>query len=291
LSGDSSIEKYDMARRLVQSPDIYCEGDMSRKFRKIVILFGFLCVFGLAAPGILRAQETQGPLPAAPPQTPPLEPGPITHSADGVRSKPLPPRTSIVGAWRLNIDNSDDGRKKLEQAQAKSQNSAGRSGNPRMSGPGSPYPGGGGGSGNGGGMGGGGRQSGTNQISDSDRGILRELTDPPEGLNIVQKDPKGAEVDLMDDMARKRVFFTDGRKVEKSKDDSYQEIDAKWDGKSLISDEKTSRGRFSRTFELAPNGQQLYETVRIDASAYTGNHSAPQVYIQYVYDAEQGDSR
>ena len=45
-------------------------------------------------------------------------------------------------------------------------------------------------------------------------------------------------------------------------------MNAKWDGKSLISEEKTSRGKFSRTFELAPNGQQLYETVRIDASAY-----------------------
>ena len=151
--------------------------------------------------------------------------------------------------------------------------------------------GGGGGTGNGGGMGGGGRQSGANQVSDSDRGILRELTDPPEGLNIMQKDPKGGEVDLTDDMARKRVFFTDGRKTEKSKDDSYQEIDAKWDGKSLISEEKTSRGKFSRTLELAPNGQQLYETVRIDASAYSSNRSAPQVYIQYVYDADQGDSR
>src|ERR1700735_837583 len=136
---------------------LHCEEYMNRNLRKIAILFGFLCVFGLAAPGMLRAQETQGPLPATPPQTPPLEPPPITHSADAVRSNPRPPRTSIVGAWRLNIDNSDDGRKKLEQAQAKSQNSAGRTGNPRMSGPGSPYPGGGGGTGNGGGMGGAGR--------------------------------------------------------------------------------------------------------------------------------------
>jgi hypothetical protein len=268
-----------------------CEEYMRRYFCRIVILFGLLCAFGLAAPRMLRAQETQGPLPATPPQTPPLEPPPITHSADGVRSNPLPPRTSIVGAWRLNVDNSDDGRKKLEQAQAKTQNSAGRSGNPRVSGPGSPSPYPGGGGGNGGGMGGGGRQSGANQVSDSDRGILRELTDPPEGLNIMQKDPKGGEVDLTDDMARKRVFFTDGRKTEKSKDDSYQEIDAKWDGKSLISEEKTSRGKFSRTFELAPNGQQLYETVRIDASVYSGKGSGPQVYIQYVYDADQGDSR
>lgn len=130
-----------------------------------------------------------------------------------------------------------------------------------------------------------------NQLSDADRTTLKELTDPPEALSIAQKDAKGAEVDLTDDMARKLAFVTDGRKVEKSKDDTYQEIEAKWDGRSLVSDEKTSRGRFSRTFELAPNGQQLYETIRIDASAYGATKSAPQVYIQYVYDADQGDTR
>ena len=195
---------------------------MSRNFRRIVILFGFLCAFGLAAPRNARSPGNTGTASRDAAANASAEPPPITHSADGVRSNPLPPRTSIVGAWRLNVDNSDDGRKKLEQAQAKSQNSAGRNGNPRVSGPGSPspYPGGsGGGTGNGGGMGGGGHQSGASQVSDSDRGILRELTDPPEGLNIMQKiTPEGGEVDLTDDMARKRVsFFTDGRKTRNPK--------------------------------------------------------------------------
>jgi hypothetical protein len=264
---------------------------MNCSLARKLILFGFFSALMLGAPRILPAQETQGPLPATPPQAPPLEPGPISHSADGLSTKPMPPRTTIVGAWKLNTDQSDDGRQKLEQAQAKSQKGAGSSGNPRMGG-GSPYPGGGGGNPNPGGgspyPGGGGRQGGVNQISDADRSELRELTDPPEALSIVQKDPKGAEVDVTDDLARKRVFLTDGRKVGKSSDDTYQEIEAKWDGRSLVSDEKTSRGKFSRTFELAPNGQQLYETIRIDASAYGAAHSGPQVYIQYVYDADQG---
>jgi|HubBroStandDraft_6_1064221.scaffolds.fasta_scaffold48683_2 hypothetical protein len=265
---------------------------MNCRVARKVILFSFFSVVVLAAPAVLPAQETQGPLPATPPQAAPLEPGPLSHSADGIGTKPMPPRTTIVGAWKLNSDQSDDGRQKLEQAQAKSQKSAGSSGNPRMGG-GSPYPGGGGGNPNPGGGntypgGGGGRQAGMNQISDADRSELRELTDPPEALSIVQKDPKGAEVDVTDDLARKRVFMTDGRKVAKSSDDTYQEIEAKWDGRSLISDEKTSRGKFSRTYELAPNGQQLYETIRIDASAYGAGHSGPQVYIQYVYDADQG---
>src|SRR5580698_4619854 len=144
---------------------------MNCRVARKVILFSFFSVVVLAAPAVLPAQETQGPLPATPPQAAPLEPGPLSHSADGISTKPMPPRTSIVGAWKLNTDQSDDGRQKLEQAQAKSQKSVGGSGNPRMGG-GSPYPGGG--NPNPGGAGnpypsGGGLQGGMNQISDADR--------------------------------------------------------------------------------------------------------------------------
>ncbi len=257
---------------------------------RIEIKMGLICLLaagGLAAPGLLRAQETPGPLPAPPPQLEPLEPAAPTPSPDATGSKPIPPRTSIVGAWKLNTDDSDDGRKKVQQAQSKNQGNGGNGGNPRIGGGGNPYPGQGGG-----GNGGGGRRGGSNQPSDMDPGTMRELIDPPETLSIVQKDPKGAEVDLTDDTARKKVLFTDGRKLQKSNDDTYQEIEAKWDGRSLVTDEKTPRGgKFSRTFDLAPNGQQLYETVRMDAIAYGGAKSGPQVYIQYVYDAEQEETK
>jgi hypothetical protein len=265
---------------------------------RMTIVASLICMLGaasLAAPGLLRAQETPGPLPAPPPQLEPLEPAASRSPEASASSKPIPPRTSIAGAWKLNVDDSDDGRKKVQQAQSKSQGNGGNGGNggnPRMGGGGNPYPGQGGGNPypgqGGGGNGGGGRRGGPNQPSDMDPGTMRELTDPPETLNIVQKDPKGVEVDLTDDTARKKVFLTDGRKIAKSSDDTYQEIAAKWDGRSLVTDERTPHGgKFSRTFDLAPNGQQLYETVRIDASAYGGAKSAPQVYIQYVYDAEQ----
>ena len=263
----------------------------------------FICLFAagaLAAPETVRAQEPAGPLPAPPPQLEPLEPAAPTRSSEAApSSRPMPPRTSIAGAWKLNTDESDDGRKKLQQAQSKGQGNGGN-GNPRMGGGGNPYPGQGGGQGGGnpypgqggGGNGGGGRRAGPNQPSDMDPGTMRDLTDPPETLSIVQKDPKGLEVDLTDDRTRKISFFTDGRKIEKSKDDMYQEIGAKWDGRSLVTDEKTPRGsKFSRTYDLAPNGQQLYMTVRMDAGAYGGPKSAPQMYIQYVYDAEQVEPR
>jgi hypothetical protein len=265
---------------------------------RVTIVASLICMFAagfLAAPKSVRAQETPGPLPAPPPQLEPLEPAASRSPEASASSKPTPPRTSIAGAWKLNTDDSDDGRKKVQQAQSKSQGNGGNGGNggnPRMGGGGNPYPGQGGGNPypgqGGGGNGGGGRRGGANQPSDMDPETMRELTDPPEMLNITQKDPKGAEVDLADDTARKKVFFTDGRKIGKSSDDTYQEIAAKWDGRSLVTDEKTPHGgKFSRTFDLAPNGQQLYETVRMDASAYGGAKSAPQVYIQYVYDAEQ----
>jgi hypothetical protein len=265
---------------------------------RLTITAGLFCVFAagvLCAPGLVRAQETPGPLPAPPPQMEPLEPAASRSSSETTAtSKPIPPRTSIAGAWKLNTDDSDDGRKKVQQAQSKSQGNGGNGGNggnPRMGG-GNPYPGQGGAGnpypGQSGGNGGGGRRGGPNQPSDMDPGTMRELTDPPETLSIVQKDPKGAEVDLTDDTARKKVFFTDGRKIEKSSDDTYQEIAAKWDGRSLVTDEKTPHGgKFSRTFDLAPSGRQLYETVRMDPSAYGGPKSAPQVYIQYIYDAEE----
>jgi hypothetical protein len=90
----------------------------------------------------------------------------------------------------------------------------------------------------------------------------------------------GAEVDLVDDRDRKRAFMTDGRKLQKSKDDSYQEIAAKWDGNRLATEEKDPRGnKMSRTFELSSDGLQLYETLHMT----TGRSNTPRV-IRYVYD-------
>ena len=82
--------------------------------------------------------------------------------------------------------------------------------------------------------------------------------------------------------SRKRALFTDGRKLEKpdSKDDSYQEIAARWDGARLVTDEKSPRGgKMSRTFELSYDGAQLYETMRL-----TMGRSNTPLDIRYVYD-------
>jgi hypothetical protein len=91
---------------------------------------------------------------------------------------------------------------------------------------------------------------------------------------------KNVEVDVFDDQQRKRALFTDGRKVEKSKDENYQEISAHWDGKRLVTDEKNpGGGKMSRSFELSYDGTQMYETLHLTE----GRGNTP-VVIRYVYD-------
>ncbi len=106
---------------------------------------------------------------------------------------------------------------------------------------------------------------------------MRELLSPPRTMTISMT---GAEVDLLDDRGRKRAFMTDGRKLQKSKDDTYQEIAAKWDGNRLVTDEKNPRGgKMSRTFELSEDGRQLYETLHLKMG-----RSNTETSIRYVYD-------
>ena len=179
--------------------------------------------------------------------------------------RPLPPpRQSILGAWKLNKDESDDTRNRSQDS-----NNRGYGGG---------RPGGGGWPGGGGGGGYGGHHGGYGGESDEERQKMHELLTPPATITFSMT---GAEVDLMDDHDRKRAFMTDGRKLQKSKDDSYQEIAAKWDGNRLISDEKSPRGgKMSRTFELSPDGRQLYENLHIEGSG----RNSHTMEIHYVYE-------
>ncbi len=133
---------------------------------------------------------------------------------------------------------------------------------------------GGGWPGGGGGGYGGHRGGGEN---DEQREKMRELFTPAKKITLSMT---GAEVDLVDDRDRKRAFMTDGRKLQKSKDDNYQEIAAKFDGNRLVSEEKDPRGnKMTRTFELSEDGRQLYETLRV-----TSGRSNSPLAVRYVYD-------
>jgi hypothetical protein len=215
-----------------------------------------IAVLGLLAVEVAHAQAPSGPITAAPSQTPPAT------AANAPNPAPLPPpRTTILGAWKFNPDESDDPRKRREDSGGSNGGYGGGRG--RMGGS---WPGGGGY---------GGRRGGGE--SDEQRQKTEELLRPAKSIALSMT---GAEIDLLDDRGRKQAFITDGRKLQKSKDENYQEIAAKFDGKQLVTDEKDPRGnKMSRTFELSSDGRQLYETVHM-----TSGRNNTSRAIRYVYD-------
>jgi len=214
----------------------------------------------LVLPGAVYAQAPAGPLPATTPQS-----APPSAARPQEQTPQQKPRTVILGAWKLNRDESDDARKKTQDARSSNGGGGGGYGG-RRGGMGGGYPGG-----RRGGYGGSGGES------DKERQKMQELLTPANAMTLSMT---GAEVDLMDDRSRKRALMTDGRKLQKSKDANYQEIAAKWDGNRLATDEKDPRGnKMSRSFELSYDGMQLHETLHMTV----GRNSTPLV-IRYVYD-------
>jgi hypothetical protein len=212
-------------------------------------------------------------------------PGPLPQTASQDRSAPAAQITAprpdvtrtkiLAGTWRLNLDESDDPAKKPQQARGSDNN--GQYGGHRGGGMGGGWPGGGGIGGRGG-MGGGGRggQSGGGE-SDSDRQKMHLFLEPAQQLTITQKEP---EINVADDSDRKFAFYTDNRKVEKSKDPSHQELTAKWDGYRLVAEGKDPRGnKYERSYEVLDGNQQLRETLLLKVG-----RSSTEVSIRYVYD-------
>jgi len=228
---------------------------------KAAYLFKLTRLMAMGSLGLLVAEASTAQSPSGPITAAPVQPGPAAV-ANGSNAAPLPtPRTTILGAWKFNADDSDDPRKRREDSRGSNGGYGGGRG--RMGGG---YPGGG--------HGGYGRRGGE---SDEERQKMRELISPPATMTLSMT---GAEVDLVDDRDRKQAFMTDGRKLQKSKDPNYQEIAAKFDGNRLVTREKNPRGdKMSRTFELAEDGRQLYETLHMT----TGGNNTP-LALRYVYD-------
>ena len=206
------------------------------------------------------AQAPAGPLPGAASQD--------SSAAVPARAPALnvPRIKNIAGTWKLNVDDSDDPRKKLQQARGGGRGQGGgRSGGGISGG----WPGGGHGGYGGRGAGGG--------ESAEDRQKLLLLLQPAQQLTVTQKDP---EIDISDDSDRKFFAFTDGRKVEKSKDPSTQQFNAKWDEYRLVMEGKDPRGnKYQRSYEVLEGNQQLRETLFLKVGR---NNS--EISIRYIYD-------
>jgi hypothetical protein len=235
----------------------------------IAIFCGFLGAACAAGPNRLFAQAPAGPLSQTQPQPSTAQPPPKTQNPK------LEQRKTLSGFWKLNLDESDDPRKSSQDARGV--HSGGPHGGGRRAGGGFPigFPGGNGGSSGGRG---GAKRSGQNGEQ------MRDLIRPANSLTITLKE---AEVDLTDAHSHKLVFYTDGRKLKNSKDETSREISAHWDGNRLVSDEKSlEEGKMSRSLELAVDCTQIYETVRID-----GSRSNSPMVVRYVYDAAVQDNR
>jgi hypothetical protein len=211
----------------------------------------------------------------------PSQPLPPPKPAPPAKKKPeIPPRKTLAGFWKLNMDESDDARNKLDEARRTKAGGGNGPMDPGTPGTGRvgvgfpPIPGGGGGGngpygGSGRGMGGG--------DSETTQKIFEQIR-PDYTQNISLMD---TEVDSLNDHGDKLIFFTDGRKIEKSKNEALKEIPAHWDGQKLVTDEKGPQNRkMSRTIELSPDGRQVYETWRIE----NGKSGTP-ITIRYVFDA------
>jgi hypothetical protein len=231
------------------------------KIEKVLIVGGLW----LAGFGVCNAQAPPGPIQPSP-NAVPVESAPPPAAAKKPEAKP---RNDILGAWKWNAQESDNPRDKLQQARENSGSNGGNRGG-MGGGPHIGFPGGG--------MGGPGMGGGSHG---ADTEGLEEKINPPLQMNLSQKTSRDPEVDLTDDQNRKKIFYTDGRKLQKSKDNSSEEISAKWEGLRLVTDEKGPRGqKLTREYELSSDGLQLWESVKIN----TGHGNYP-VTMRFVYDA------
>jgi hypothetical protein len=258
----------------------------------IVLFWGFLIASSLMGPKRLNAHAAPGSLAQSQDQS----------STQSAAKQPL--RTTLAGSWKLNRDQSDDPQQRVRAAE--SSNSGATGGYPGGNYPGGGYPGSPGGGYPGGGYPGGGYPGGGNpggarrggypsggggpyggqQNTGQDieaNPIMQPLIHPSGLLSIELKSP---EIDVTDDDLHKLSLYTDGRKLQKSKDSNDQEVAAHWAGSQLVSDEKSPLGgKMSRTFELSRDGRQLIETLHID----NGGSNTP-IFIRYAYDIASSDS-
>jgi len=239
------------------------------------LLFLGLGAAALLWPGTVFGQADPGPIipPASATSGPDFSPTPKPRAPMG--------KPTIVGSWKFNKDDSDDPRRKLQDAQLASGGYGGRGGGVHGGGYPGGYPGGGYPGGGGGGYPGGRRDQG-NSYSNDDLNRLSDVLSLPRTVTVLKSD---AVVEMTDDLDRKREFFTDGRKLDKSKnskDDSYREISAKWDEPRLTTKEDGPQGgKIERILSPVEGeaGMQLHETFKLIDS-----HGNTTTVIRLVFD-------
>ena len=224
---------------------------------------------GLALASAAAAQAPPGPI------TPP--PGAVTDAPATPPPVKIAPRKDILGAWRLNRDDSDDPRQRSNQRKANDPNSNhGGFGGPRIGFPGGTM----GGPGTGGGQG-----HGSQKDTDEDKERYRELIDPSVRLRMERKSASDPVVTMYGDQGRKTIFYTDGHKPDAPAGVGTDVAEARWDGGKLVSESQLpKKGSMRRAYEVSEDGTQLYEEVEL----ITGKDKNPSRF-RFVYDAVNSD--
>lgn len=240
----------------------------------------FALAFALSTFAFPVRAQTVGPItpkPSAQPQQAPPE----------TATPPEPDRDSkngFAGTWKLNRDQSDDPRQKLEQASNGGGGGWGQG--PSGGGGGWGRPGGWGGWGGPGTGGGGGWNRGGSPFPDDgalDMSDFSQLTIEQSGSAAKVTGSTGRV--LAQYVADNGGAKSDKNASKKNKDNSSTPA-AHWQGDELVTTVNGPRGtKTTRIYELSPNGKQLYVTTRLDNPRLNQT-----VNIRFVYDPARSGS-
>src|SRR5271157_3782274 len=112
-------------------------------------------------------------------------------------------------------------------------------------------------------------------------GPAAEWVDPSVRLDVEKRNDKDPIVEMMGDQGRKTIFYTDGNKPDTPAGVGTEVVDAKWDGLKLVSNAPLPKGgTVKRTYEVSPDGTQLWEEVEM----IIGKDKNPSKF-RFVYDA------
>jgi hypothetical protein len=235
--------------------------------RWLPVVLGAMMLFAVV--GIANAQAPAGPM--TPPPGPTQEPAP--PSAQGNAAPPrIGGKPNLAGLWKLNRSDSDDPRKKLQQANSNSRSQGGGRGG--WGGPGGP-----GGQGGPGGPGSGGQRGGRGQDSSGQSDAAGMLTD----LSYLTINQTNTTVKILTDSGHSLAQYPMSGQGNSSSSDNSQNSKtetSQWQADQLVVvTPGANGGKTTRTFEMSSDGSQLYLTTRIE-----GGRSSQPVTFRLVYD-------
>jgi hypothetical protein len=263
------------------------DGKKSQTLAEIFLWWTILAIFAAAVlllPASRAGAQTSGPLPATAPSDQPVASSRAAAPAQ-IGGKP-----KISGTWALNKDESDDPRAAMQQG--------GNSGGEGNSG-GGRYGAGGGGNGGGGGWGGGGGQHGGSGGSGGGGGRHGGQNGSGGAMNNFSQltiEQTASSAKVTGDSGNVLALYSASEPAPanpsagsstNSSNTSSGDSDtvsappaAQWQGSQLVAVTPGRRqGSTTRTYELSPDGKQLYVTTKIDNPRFT-----KPVTFRLVYD-------